>query len=230
MVDLHTYHHPQASRTNLPTDQTERYMGEEDYQEESFQPERMDNSSHPVLQWKRRQQREFEHGPLYVHEKILPAVLVQSALKEEDGKQLKIDLFSQFNGLPENASYEWYEHQGYWQNRMVHGDGKRVMASLAQREGLAGRVQMVYLDPPYNIKFNANFQIKTDEIEVSENGNSLPHDPMAVKAFRDAYEGNIHTFLDNLQEQLLLARELMTESPGAASSRSATRTSTRSPA
>ena len=71
---------------------------------------------------------------------------------------------------------------------------------------------MVYMDPPYNIKFNANFQLKTDEIEVSESGDALPHDPMAVKAFRDAYAGNIHTFLDNLHEQLMLARELLTES------------------
>ena len=122
-----------------------------------------------------------------------------------------MDLFAQFNGFPENASYEWYEHKGYWQNRMIHGDGKRVMASLAEREGLAGKVQMVYMDPPYNIKFSSNFQLKTDEIEVSESGNALPHDPMAVKAFRDAYAGNIHTFLDNLQEQLVLARELLAE-------------------
>ena len=85
------------------------------------------------------------------------------------------------------------------------------MASLAQREGLAGKVQTVYMDPPYNIKFSANFQLKTDEIEVSESGKALPHDPMAVKAFRDAYAGNIHTFLDNLQEQLVLARELLAE-------------------
>ena len=209
MVDLHTYRYPEAERTNLPTDQTERFMEEEDYQDKSFQPDRMDNSSHPFLQWNRREKQEFQHGPLYVHEKILPAMLVQSALKD-DG-QLKMDLFAQFNGFPENASYEWYEHKGYWQNRMIHGDGKRVMASLAERERLAGKVQMVYMDPPYNIKFSANFQLKTDEIEVSESGNALPHDPMAVKAFRDTYAGNIHTFLDNLQEQLVLARELLAE-------------------
>ena len=169
----------------------------------------MDNTNHPVLQWNRTEREEFEHGPLYTHEKILPAMLIQSAMKD-DG-QLKMDLFSQFNGLPENADYEWYEHEGYWQNQIIHGDGKRVMASLAEREGLAGKIQMVYMDPPYNIKFNANFQLKTDEIEVSESGDALPHDPMPVKAFRDAYAGNIHTFLDNLMEQMLLARELLTE-------------------
>ena len=210
MVELHSYHHPKATRKNLPTDQTERFMEPEDYEEQSLTPDRMDNTNHPVLQWNRTEREEFEHGPLYTHEKILPAMLIQSAMKDDD--QLKMDLFSQFNGLPENADYEWYEHEGYWQNQLIHGDGKRVMASLAEREGLAGKVQMIYMDPPYNIKFNANFQLKTDEIEVSESGDALPHDPMAVKAFRDAYAGNIHTFLDNLHEQLMLARELLTES------------------
>ena len=210
MVELHAYRHPNATRKNLPTDQTERFMEPEDYEEQSLTPDRIDNTNHPVLQWNRTEREEFEHGPLYTHEKILPAILIQSAMKDDD--QLKMDLFSQFNGLPENADYEWYEHEGYWQNQIIHGDGKRVMASLAEREGLAGRVQMVYMDPPYNIKFNANFQLKTDEIEVSEGGDALPHDPMAVKAFRDAYAGNIHTFLDNLHEQLMLARELLTES------------------
>ena len=210
MVELHAYRHPKATRKNLPTDQTERFMEPKDYEEQSLTPDRLDNTNHPVLQWNRTERQEFEHGPLYTHEKILPAMLIQSAMKDDD--QLKMDLFSQFNGLPENADYEWYEHEGYWQNQLIHGDGKRVMASLAEREGLAGKVQMVYMDPPYNIKFNANFQLKTDELEVSESGDFLPHDPMAVKAFRDAYAGNIHTFLDNLMEQLVLARELLKES------------------
>ena len=208
---IHAYRHPKATRKNLPTDQTERFMEENDYEEQSFAPEKIDNTNHPVLQWNRTERQEFEHGPLYIHEKILPAVLVQSALKD-GGKQLKLDLFSQFNGMPDEANYDWYQFDGYWQNRMIHGDGKRVMASLAEREGLAGKVQTVYMDPPYNIKFNANFQLKTDEIEVGESGDELPHDPMAVKAFRDAYSGNIHTFLDNLHQQMTLARELLTES------------------
>ena len=146
MVELHSYHHPKATRKNLPTDQTERFMEPEDYEEQSLTPDRMDNTNHPVLQWNRTEREEFEHGPLYTHEKILPTILIQSAMKNDD--QLKMDLFSQFNGLPENADYEWYEHEGYWQNQIIHGDGKRVMASLAEREGLAGRVQMVYMDPP----------------------------------------------------------------------------------
>ena len=208
MVELHSYRHPSASRKNLPTDQTERFMEPEDYEEQGFRPEPMDNSAHPTLQWDRKPLEEFQQGPLYIQEKIHPAVLIHSALKEQ-GKQM--DLFSQFNGLPEEANYDWYQFDGDWQNRLIHGDAKRVMASLAQREGLAGQVQTIYMDPPYNIKFNANFQLRTDETEVSDSGDTMPHDAMAVKAFRDAYEGNIHTFLDNLYHQLILVRELLTD-------------------
>ena len=208
MVELHSYRHPSASRKNLPTDQTERFMEPEDYEEQGFRPEPMDNSAHPILQWDRKPLEEFQQGPLYIQEKIHPAVLIHSALKDQ-GKQM--DLFSQFNGLPEEANYDWYQFDGHWQNRLIHGDAKRVMASLAQREGLAGQVQTIYMDPPYNIKFNANFQLRTDETEVSDNGETLRHDAMAVKAFRDAYEGNIHTFLDNLYHQLILARELLAD-------------------
>ena len=208
MVELYSYSHPSASRKNLPTDQTERFMQPEDYEDQSFQPEPMDNSAHPTLRWNRKPLEEFQHGPLYIQEKIHPAVLIQSALKEQ-GKQM--DLFSQFNGLPEEANYDWYQFDGDWQNQLIHGDAKRVMASLAQREGHAGQVQTIYMDPPYNIKFNANFQLRTDETEVSDTGDTMPHDAMAVKAFRDAYEGNIHTFLDNLYHQLILARELLAD-------------------
>ncbi len=121
-------------------------------------------------------------------------------------------MFAQFNGLPENAAYEWYDHQGYWQNRMVHGDARRVMASLANRETLSGQVQMVYIDPPYNIKFRANFQLLADRTETAESGKALPHDPQATKAFRDQYKGKVNTYLDNLHQQLTIARELLTES------------------
>ena len=90
MVDLHSYNYPSATRTNLPTDQTERFMEPEDYEDQGFRPEPMDNSAHPTLHWNRKPLEEFQHGPLYIQEKIHPAVLIQSALKEQ-GKQ--IDLF-----------------------------------------------------------------------------------------------------------------------------------------
>ena len=209
MVNLPSNRYPNARRRNLPTDRTERFMEEEDTADHPFRPEAY-ASSYPTLQWHRGEPQEFWHGPLYIHEKIHPAVLIQSALKDSPGRQT--DMFAQFNGLPENAAYEWYDHQGYWQNRMIHGDARRVMASLTNREGLTGQVHMIYIDPPYNIKFSANFQLRADETETAEGGNAMPHDPLAVKAFRDQYQGKINTYLDNLHQQLLLARELLTES------------------
>ena len=209
MVNLPSNQYPQARRRNLPTDRAERFMDEEDTADRPFRPE-ADASSYPTLQWDRREPHEFWHGPLYIHEKIHPAALIQSALKDSLGRQT--DMFAQFNGLPDSAAYEWYDHQGYWQNRMVHGDARRVMASLTNREGLSGQVQMVYIDPPYNIKFSANFQLRVDETETAESGDAMPHDPLAVKAFRDQYRGKINTYLDNLHQQLLLTRELLTQS------------------
>ena len=209
MVNLPSNRYPNAQRRNLPTDRTERFMDDEHTADHAFKPDPVP-SSYPTLQWDRGGPQEFWHGPLYIHEKIHPAVLIQSALKDSPGRQT--DLFAQFNGLPDNAIYEQYNHQGYWQNRMIHGDARRVMASLADREGLSGQVQMVYIDPPYNIKFSANFQLRTDETETSENGDAIPHDPLATKAFRDQYQGKINTYLDNLYQQLTLTRELLTES------------------
>ena len=206
MVTLPSNQFPTARRTNLPTDRTERFMNEQEAADQAFQPE-TSQSSYPTLQWDRTEPEDFWHGPLYNHEKILPAALIQSALR--DSQEQQSDMFAQFNGLPDQANYEWYEHQGYWQNRMIHGDARRVMASLANREGLSGQVQMIYIDPPYNIKFSANFQLRVDEIETAENTDSMPHDPLAVKAFRDQYRGSINTYLDNLNQQLILARELL---------------------
>ena len=174
MVNLPSNRFPNARRRNLPTDRTERFMEYADTADQAFQLEEV-ASSYPTLEWERSELQEFWHGPLYIHEKIQPAALIQSALKDSPGRQT--DMFAQFNGLPDSAAYEWYDHQGYWQNRMVHGDARRVMASLANREGLSGQVQMIYIDPPYNIKFSANFQLLADETETAESGGATPHDP-----------------------------------------------------
>ena len=210
MAELTSNRFPEARRTNLPTDQTERFMEDEDKAEGGFDPEES-LGNYPTLRWNRSgaHDTDFQHGPLYIHEKIHPGELIESVLKEKEGQQQ--DLFAQFNGLPHNADFEWYRHEGYWQNRLIHGDARRVMASLANREGLTQQVQMIYIDPPYNIKFGANFQLRTDETETKESGNDLPHDPLSIKAFRDQYSGNIDTYLDNLYGQLTLARSLLNE-------------------
>ena len=121
-------------------------------------------------------------------------------------------LFEDFNGLPPDASYEWYRHTGNWQNRLIHGESARVMASLAQREGLAGQVQMIFFDPPYGIGFKSNFQVAVRQRETKENRQGLPADPKMIRAFRDTYERGIDSYLDQMLEKLTLARDLLTES------------------
>jgi len=124
------------------------------------------------------------------------------------------DLFSDFNGLPsESATTEFYQHDANWTNRMILGDSLQVMASLAEREGLRGQVQCIYLDPPYGIKFNSNFQWSTTSRDVKDgNVGHITREPEQVKAFRDTWRDGIHSYLTYLRDRLTVARDLLTES------------------
>ena len=124
------------------------------------------------------------------------------------------DLFSDFNGLPsEDAKTEFYQHDANWANRMVLGDSLQVMASLAEREGLRGKVQCIYIDPPYGIRFNSNFQWSTTSRDVRDgNAAHITREPEQVKAFRDTWRDGIHSYLTYLRDRLTVARDLLTES------------------
>ena len=123
-------------------------------------------------------------------------------------------MFADFNGLPEGADRtEFYQHDGYWQNRMILGDSLQVMASLSEREGLQGKVQCIYIDPPYGIRFNSNFQWSTTSRDVKDgNAAHITREPEQVKAFRDTWRDGIHSYLTYLRDRLTLARELLTDS------------------
>ena len=123
-------------------------------------------------------------------------------------------MFADFNGLPEGADRtEFYQHEGYWQNRMVLGDSLQVMASLSEREGLQGRVQCIYIDPPYGIRFNSNFQWSTTSRDVRDgNRQHITREPEQVKAFRDTWRDGIHSYLTYLRDRLTVARDLLADS------------------
>ncbi|WP_235621544.1 site-specific DNA-methyltransferase [Pseudomonas amygdali] len=123
-------------------------------------------------------------------------------------------MFGDFNGLPEGADRtEFYQHEGHWQNRMILGDSLQVMASLAEREGLRGKVQCIYFDPPYGIKFNSNFQWSTTSRDVKDgNAGHITREPEQVKAFRDTWRDGIHSYLTYLRDRMIVARDLLTES------------------
>ena len=124
------------------------------------------------------------------------------------------DLFADFNGLPsEIARTEFYQHEANWSNRMILGDSLQVMASLAEREGLRGKVQCIYIDPPYGIKFNSNFQWSTTSRDVKDgNLDHITREPEQVKAFRDTWRDGIHSYLTYLRDRFTVARDLLADS------------------
>ncbi len=157
--------------------------------------------------------------PLYIQEKVHPKVLIddllrQSKARREEASPPMPDLFADFNGLPDKeALTEFYQHDANWSNRMILGDSLSVKASLAEREGLRGKVQCIYIDPPYGIRFNSNFQWSTTSRDVKDgNKDHITREPEQVKAFRDTWRDGIHSYLTYLRDRLTVARDLLADS------------------
>lgn len=157
---------------------------------------------------------------LYRHEHIAPEKLIEKLHKVTKEKSSQIDLFS-VNELFGNALdkdeiekvSEYYHHQDGWTNRLIQGDSHLVMASLLEREGMAGQVQTIYFDPPYGIKYGSNWQIRLNNLNVQDGSDdSLAGEPEVIKAFRDTWELGIHSYLSYLRDRLLIGKELLTES------------------
>lgn len=155
---------------------------------------------------------------LYRHEEIRPEMLINQlySIREDASAKVQMSLFG--NELPRIFDDElervtsYYQHNADWRNRLIQGDSLLVMNSLLQREGMAGKVQMVYIDPPYGIKYGSNWQMKLNNRDVKDNDESLSGEPEMIKAFRDTWELGIHSYLSYLRDRLVLARELLTES------------------
>jgi adenine-specific DNA-methyltransferase len=156
--------------------------------------------------------------PLYIQEKIHPKAIIDDLVRRTKAKAQETtdapDLFADFNGLPDpEARLEFYQHDQHWSNRMILGDSLQVMASLAEREALRGKVQCIYIDPPYGIKFNSNWQVSTQSRDVKDGKREdVSREPEQVKAFRDTWKDGIHSYLTYLRDRLTVAKELLTES------------------
>jgi adenine-specific DNA-methyltransferase len=154
--------------------------------------------------------------PIYVQEKLHPKAIIDDLKRmSKVGKIVDApDLFADFNGLADpEARAEFYAHSQHWTNRMILGDSMQVMASLAEREGLRAKVQCIYFDPPYGIKFNSNWQVSTLSNKVTDGkAADVTREPEQVKAFRDTWKDGIHSYLTYLRDRLMVARELLTES------------------
>ena len=154
--------------------------------------------------------------PLYIQEKIHPKAIIEN-LKRESERRAKEqtdapDLFDNYDGIDPDAKTEFYQHDQNWQNRMILGDSLQVMASLAEREGLRGKVQCIYFDPPYGIKFNSNWQVSTRSRDVKDGRlDQITREPEQVKAFRDTWADGIHSYLTYLRDRLTIMRDLLTE-------------------
>ncbi|PIK93281.1 hypothetical protein SYN65AY6LI_12125 [Synechococcus sp. 65AY6Li] len=151
---------------------------------------------------------------LYVHERIDPRTIIEAVKKRNgSGGAEQLSLFEEERREPLRQAVEFYQYKHGWTNRLIAGDSLLVMNSLLEKEGMAGKVQMIYLDPPYGIKYGSNFQPFVNKRDVKDGKDEdLTSQPEQIRAFRDTWELGIHSYLTYLRDRLLLARELLTES------------------
>lgn len=216
--------HVEETRKNLPSAEHQSVMQGAEAEPKPVRYLR-NTDLDPQLVWRGKDEQDWsdlvvQAPPLYIQEKVHPKVLIDDLLRqtrdmkvEEAGLQ-QTDLFADFNGIPDEVDKtEFYQHDQNWTNRMILGDSLQVMASLAEREGLRGKVQCIYLDPPYGIKFNSNFQWSTTSRDVKDGkADHITREPEQVKAFRDTWRDGIHSYLTYLRDRLTVARDLLTDS------------------
>ncbi|WP_020468102.1 site-specific DNA-methyltransferase [Zavarzinella formosa] len=220
---VETITHEGDKRRNIPTAEFQS-VANEDKTPVRIAYERRNRDLDPQLVWRGKDEQNWSdlvvHAPpLYIQEKVHPKALIddllrQSEAKPKPGAPVQLDLFADFNGIPEGADKtDFYQHDQHWSNRMILGDSLQVMASLAEREGLRGKVQCIYFDPPYGIKFNSNFQWSTTSRDVKDgNRDHITREPEQVKAFRDTWRDGIHSYLTYMRDRLTVGRDLLQES------------------
>ena len=208
-------------RVNIPTPELAPMMDPDDARPIKVAYEQRNPDLDPQLIWRGKDVDQTEitvdAPPIYLQEQVHPKAIIEDLRKgnPRNGEGGGADLFDHFGITDDDreAEIEFYRHHRKWSNRMILGDGLQVMASLAEREGLKGQVQAIYIDPPYGIKFNSNFQWSTTSRDVKDGKlEHLTREPEQVKAFRDTWRDGIHSYLQYLRDRLVVARELLTES------------------
>ena len=220
---VETLKHDEAKRKNIPSVEQQSFVQQEQANPKQIRYPR-NTDLDPQLVWRGKDEQDWSElvvnaPPLYIQEKVHPKVLIDDLLRntkerEHDAGQSTPDLFADYNGIPKGVDKtEFYQHDQNWTNRMILGDSLQVMASLAEREGLRGKVQCIYFDPPYGIKFNSNFQWSTTSRDVKDGkADHITREPEQVKAFRDTWRDGIHSYLTYLRDRLTVARDLLTDS------------------
>jgi adenine-specific DNA-methyltransferase len=206
-------------RVNIPTHELRDFVSEDETAPRTLLYPR-DPSLDPQLVWKGKDEQDRQDlavpvVPIYIQEKIHPQALVENL---RDTAKLgepepELTLFADFNGITEfDKKVDFYHHEGNWSNRMILGDSLLAMSSLAEKEGLKGKVQCIYFDPPYGIKFGSNWQVSTRKRDVSDGKvEDATRQPEQIRAFRDTWRLGIHSYLAYLRDRFVVARELLTE-------------------
>lgn len=219
-VEVSSVRHDER-RKNIPTEELRDFV-REDGRKVTLYPRNPDLD--PQLVWRGKDEQdasplEVPAVPIYIQEKIHPQAIIEDFRKDADRDPGNDDeyfggLFADFNDLPDefDKRIAFYEYDGKWSNRLILGDSLLVMNSLAEKEGLKGRVQMVYFDPPYGISFGSNWQISTRNRSVKDGKTvDVVRQPEQLQAFRDTWKDGIHTYLAYLRDRLVVAQELLAE-------------------
>ena len=205
-------------RANIPTEELHDFVAEDERAPGQVLYPR-DPSLDPQLVWKGKDEQDREplavaSVPIYIQEKVHPRVIVEN-LRETAAAgepEPEMTLFDDFDGIEFEELVDFYEHEQNWANRLILGDSLLVMSSLAEKERLRGKVQTIYIDPPYGIKFGSNWQVSTRKRDVKDGKvEDATRQPEQVKAFRDTWELGIHSYLTYLRDRLAVARELLTD-------------------
>jgi adenine-specific DNA-methyltransferase len=216
-IGVETYKHDET-RKNIPTEELREFAPDVEEPQKLLWPRNPDLD--PQLVWKGKDEQdrdglEVPVVPVYIQEKIQPRAIIEDlrAVSRGDAPP-QLSLFSEdFNGLDFDQLIDFYHHEQGWTNRMILGDSLLVMTSLAEKEGLRGKVQCIYMDPPYGIKFGSNWQASTAKRNVKDGaGADFSQEPEVIRAFRDTWELGINSYLSYLRDRFATARDLLTES------------------
>jgi adenine-specific DNA-methyltransferase len=205
-------------RVNIPTEELRDFVKEDEAKPKTILYPR-DPSLDPQLVWKGKDEQDAKDlavpaVPVYIQEKIHPQAVIENVRAEakKDKPEAQVSLFADFNGIKFEDLIDFYQHEQNWSNRMILGDSLLVMTSLAEKEGLKGKVQMIYIDPPYGIKFGSNWQVSTRKRDVKDSkAEDATRQPEQIKAFRDTWKLGIHSYLAYLRDRFVIAQELLTE-------------------
>ena len=207
------------TRKNIPTEELRDFVADDEKAPKTMLYPR-DPSLDPQLVWKGKDAQDQADlavpvVPIYIQEKVHPQAIIEHlrTTAKRGEQEPELTLFDDFNGLDDfDKKVDFYRWDQHWSNRMILGDSLLVMTSLAEKEGLKGKVQMIYLDPPYGIKFGSNWQVSTRKRDVKDGkAEDATRQPEQIRAFRDTWKLGIHSYLAYLRDRLTVARELLTE-------------------